>query len=56
MDCPSWDTEAMLIFLRIEHAQLWELPETVDTELLAKVAIVADYYGCQRLVKYYADK
>jgi hypothetical protein len=56
MDCPSWDTKAMLIFLQIEHAQPWELPKTINTELLAKVAIVADYYSCQRLVKYYADK
>jgi hypothetical protein len=56
MICPGWDTEAMLIFLQIAHAQPWELPETVETELLAKVAVVADYYGCQRLVQYYAER
>ncbi|KAJ0421384.1 hypothetical protein BJY00DRAFT_311996 [Aspergillus carlsbadensis] len=56
MHCLSWDTEAMLIFLRILHAQPWKLPDTVETELLAKLAVVADYYGCQRLVKYYATE
>jgi hypothetical protein len=56
LDCPSFDTESMLIFLRIVHAQPWELPDTVEADLLAKLAVVGDYYGCQRLVKYHAAK
>ncbi|KAL3457524.1 hypothetical protein BJX64DRAFT_293014 [Aspergillus heterothallicus] len=32
------------------------MPKTVEPEILAKIAVIADYYDCQRLVKFYAEE
>ena len=50
----NWDTEALLIFLRIIHCQFQFVPQEMSLELLAKVAVVSDYYGCQGAVKFFS--
>ncbi|KAF4772306.1 hypothetical protein PENNAL_c0190G01030 [Penicillium nalgiovense] len=43
----SWDTEAFLILLRAIHGQYYYLPRKLTLEMLAKVAVIADYYECK---------
>lgn len=39
----SWDIEALLIILRIIHCQSYGVPRKLTLEMLAKVAVLADY-------------
>jgi hypothetical protein len=43
----SWDTEAFLILLRAIHGQYYYIPRKLTLEMLAKVAVIADYYECK---------
>ncbi|KAB8212786.1 hypothetical protein BDV33DRAFT_197233 [Aspergillus novoparasiticus] len=52
----GWDLDAFLILMNIFHCQPQSLPREISLELLAKVAILADYYQCQTLVQYFADR
>jgi hypothetical protein len=40
----DWDEEAFLILLNIFHVRTRQVPATVSLELLAKIAILVDYY------------
>ncbi|KAJ5930934.1 hypothetical protein N7466_006427, partial [Penicillium verhagenii] len=46
----EWDSRAFLIVLRLMHGQHREVPRKVDLEMLAKVAVVADYYDCKQVL------
>ncbi|KAL4912351.1 hypothetical protein BDW62DRAFT_216437 [Aspergillus aurantiobrunneus] len=46
----SWDVEALLILLRIIHCQYYQIPRKLTLEMLAKVALLADYYDCREAV------
>ncbi|KAE8397272.1 hypothetical protein BDV37DRAFT_277048 [Aspergillus pseudonomiae] len=52
----GWDLDAFLILMNIFHCRPQNLPRDISLELLAKVAILADYYQCQTLVQYFADR
>ncbi|KAE8137765.1 hypothetical protein BDV38DRAFT_271073 [Aspergillus pseudotamarii] len=52
----GWDLDAYLILMNIIHSQLHELPRELSLDLLAKVAVLADYYECQTLVQYFAER
>ncbi|RDW64498.1 BTB/POZ domain-containing protein [Aspergillus mulundensis] len=55
IEASGWDTEAFLILLRIIHCKPYDLPKEVSLETLAKLALIADYYDCVKLVQWYAD-
>ncbi|KAL4900450.1 hypothetical protein BDW74DRAFT_182783 [Aspergillus multicolor] len=55
IEATGWDTEAFLILLRIVHCKPYDLPKEVSLETLAKLALIADYYDCVKLVQWYAD-
>jgi hypothetical protein len=40
----DWDEEAFLILLSISHVRTRQVPATVSLELLAKIAVLVDYY------------
>lgn len=40
----DWDEEAFLILLNIFHIRTRGVPATVDLEMLAKIAVLVDYY------------
>lgn len=42
----GWNEEAFLTVMRILHAQTTTLPQIVNLEMLAKVAVIVDYYQC----------
>ncbi|KAE8396833.1 hypothetical protein BDV37DRAFT_277353 [Aspergillus pseudonomiae] len=52
----GWDLEAFIILMDIFHCQPQNLPRQVSLELLAKIGILADYYECQALVRYFVDR
>ncbi|KAI9373347.1 hypothetical protein BJX61DRAFT_533196 [Aspergillus egyptiacus] len=43
----SWDVGAFLILLRAIHGQHYDIPRKLSLEMLAKVAVIADYYDCK---------
>ncbi|KAE8378835.1 hypothetical protein BDV26DRAFT_280731 [Aspergillus bertholletiae] len=52
----GWDLEALVILMTILHARSQDLPQEIGLELLAKLAVLADYYQCQPFVQYFAEK
>ncbi|KAI0855802.1 hypothetical protein F4860DRAFT_495143 [Xylaria cubensis] len=55
IDASDWDTEALLIVLRIIHGQNRQVPKSLDLDMLAKVAVVVDYYKCYEAVEAFVD-
>jgi hypothetical protein len=51
----SWDLDALLIMLRIIHCQSYLIPRKLTLEMLAKVAVLGDYYDCREAVVFFAD-
>ncbi|PYH75518.1 hypothetical protein BO82DRAFT_359969 [Aspergillus uvarum CBS 121591] len=51
----SWDVDALLIMLRIIHCQSRQIPRKLTLEMLAKVAVLTDYYNCREAVVFFAD-
>ncbi|OOO09296.1 hypothetical protein OAory_01105920 [Aspergillus oryzae] len=46
----SWDIEALLILLRAIHGQQYHVPQKLTLEMLAKVAVLVDFYDCKEAV------
>jgi hypothetical protein len=51
----EWDLEAFLLFMRIIHCQHRNLPSKITLEMLAKMAVLADYYACPDAVTFFAN-
>lgn len=51
----SWDIEAFLILLRAIHNKYSHIPRKLTLEMLAKVAVIADYYECKEAVYIMTD-
>ncbi|KAF4161658.1 hypothetical protein CNMCM8927_004890 [Aspergillus lentulus] len=50
IDTEGWDIEALLILLRAMHGQHYHIPRKLTLEMLAKVAVVTDYYECKEAI------
>ncbi|KAI3076350.1 hypothetical protein CBS147339_5184 [Penicillium roqueforti] len=46
----SWDIGALLILLHAIHGKYRRIPRKLTLEMLAKVAVIADYYECKESV------
>lgn len=44
----DWDEKALLILLNIFHVRTRQVPATVSLEMLAKIAVLVDYYELER--------
>ncbi|KAL3440911.1 hypothetical protein BJX65DRAFT_316080 [Aspergillus insuetus] len=51
----SWDVNALLIMLRIIHCQSYQIPQKLTLEMLAKVAVLADYHDCREALGFLAN-
>lgn len=51
----DWDEEAFLMLLNIIHLRHRRVPRTVSLELLAKVAVLVDYYECGEAVELFTQ-
>ncbi|KAF4120591.1 hypothetical protein GMORB2_3029 [Geosmithia morbida] len=51
----DWDPEAFLTVLSIIHSRYRFVPQSVSSELLARIATVVDYYGCHEAMENFAE-
>ncbi|KAF2032554.1 hypothetical protein EK21DRAFT_87142 [Setomelanomma holmii] len=47
----DWDEESFLILLNDLHLRSHQLPQSVSLEMLAKIAVLVDYYECGEAVE-----
>jgi hypothetical protein len=51
----DWDEEAFVIMMNIFHLRNRQVPRTVTLDMLAKIAVVADYYECTESIELFVD-
>ncbi|KAJ3454817.1 hypothetical protein MRS44_013417 [Fusarium solani] len=51
----DWDPEAFVIVLDIIHGHHRSVPKSLSLEMLAKVAVIVDYYGCHEIIDVFVD-
>lgn len=51
----QWDLEAFIIVLDIIHGHHRLVPRSLSVEMLAKVAIIVNYYDCVEVVEVFSD-
>ena len=51
----GWDLEALLILLRAIHGLHDNVPRKLNLEMLAKIAVLLDYYQCKEAVGFFTD-
>lgn len=51
----GWDIEALMILLRAIHGKYRDIPRKLPLEMLAKVAVIADYYECREVLDLLAE-
>lgn len=51
----DWDTEAFLILMNVIHGRTSRIPHSVSLELLAKIAVLVDYYKCPDAIKFFSE-
>lgn len=51
----DWDEDAFKLLMDIVHGNSQNVPRSVDLEMLAKIAVLVDYYKCYDVVKFYSD-
>ncbi|KAK4450583.1 hypothetical protein QBC34DRAFT_274939, partial [Podospora aff. communis PSN243] len=40
----DWDAEALVVAMNVLHSHCHQVPKTVSLEMLAKIAVIIDYY------------
>jgi hypothetical protein len=55
LSASDWYVDAFLIFLNILHLQNRQVPRSVTLEMLAKMAVLIDYYRCAETVEIFTD-
>ncbi|KXJ90477.1 hypothetical protein Micbo1qcDRAFT_205314 [Microdochium bolleyi] len=50
IEASEWDTEATVVLMDIIHGHFSQVPRVISLELLAKIAILVDYYKCHEIV------
>lgn len=53
MDATDWDSEALLILMHVIHGKTRSVPRHIDLEMLAKLAVLVDYYDCHEAIEIY---
>lgn len=51
----SWDIDALMILHRAIHGKYRDIPRKLTLEMLAKVAVIADYYDCKETLYFLTD-
>ncbi|WZH50046.1 uncharacterized protein QYS62_011281 [Fusarium acuminatum] len=51
----DWDDEAVTILMNILHHRTRVVPRTISLEMLTKIAVLVDYYGCLEAVELWAE-
>ncbi|KAI2463167.1 hypothetical protein F4781DRAFT_440832 [Annulohypoxylon bovei var. microspora] len=51
----DWDETSMLTLMQIIHGRNREVPRWLNYEMIAKIAVLVDYYGCHEAVEIWSD-
>ncbi|PTB46205.1 uncharacterized protein TrAFT101_004323 [Trichoderma asperellum] len=51
----DWDEAALLMVMNIIHCQTSEIPQDIDSEMVAKMTVIVDYYQCTKAISFYVD-
>jgi hypothetical protein len=51
IDSQGWDATALGIFLNAIHCQYRQVPRSLEFEMLAKVAVIVDYYDAHQAIE-----
>jgi hypothetical protein len=51
----DWDADALLIILNAFHLRNKQVPRTVSLKMLAKIAVLVDYYECGEAIELYTN-
>jgi hypothetical protein len=51
----GWDSDALLILMNIIHGQTRKVPRIISLEMLAKVAVLVDYYKCVEVAEPFSE-
>ncbi|PYH42534.1 uncharacterized protein BP01DRAFT_346755 [Aspergillus saccharolyticus JOP 1030-1] len=52
---PHWDLDSFLLLLRIIHGHNDNVPVRMNVEQLARLAVIADYYDCRRVLGFFSS-
>lgn len=55
VEASEWDIEAMLILMNIIHGHVRKVPRSISLEMLAKIAVLVDYYQCHEVAELHVD-
>jgi hypothetical protein len=55
MEIAEWDADALLILMNIIHGRTRSVPRLISLEVLAKIAVLVDYYECAEVVEIFSD-
>jgi hypothetical protein len=55
LSAADWDPEAFLILLRIFHLRNRDVPRSITLEMLARLAVLVDYYRCSEAVEVFSE-
>ncbi|KAL9485182.1 hypothetical protein ACSS6W_003971 [Trichoderma asperelloides] len=48
----DWDEAALLMVMKIIHCQTSEIPQDIDSEMVAKMTVIVDYYQCTKAISF----
>lgn len=51
----DWDEEALVILMNVFHLRNHRVPRAITLEMLAKIAVLADYYECSDSIQLFVD-
>lgn len=51
----DWDAEALLALVQIMHGRNRSVPRSLNLEMLAKIAVLVDYYECHEAVEVFSE-
>lgn len=51
----NWDSAAFRILMDIIHSRTRKVPKSISLEMLAKIAVLVDYYDCLEVVEIYSN-
>lgn len=52
----DWDSEALLYVLQILHLRNGQVPRTIPLEMLAKIAVLIDFYDCAEALESFTER
>ncbi|KAL6862293.1 hypothetical protein J3F83DRAFT_207668 [Trichoderma novae-zelandiae] len=55
VNAEDWVEEAVLILMNIIHGRTAKVPRAMELELLAKIAVLVDYYRCHDAVQFFSE-